>query len=58
MACPYIDYASVSRNEESCWTEQIHQMENVDGLVQDCSNSSALTMQLLQSGTKPSIYIV
>ena len=26
-----------------------------DGLVQDCSNSSALTMELLQSCTKPSI---
>ena len=28
-----------------------------DGLVQDCSNSSALTMGLLQSCTKPSICI-
>ena len=28
----------------------------VDGLVQDCSNSSALAMELLQSCTKPSIY--
>ena len=27
-----------------------------DGLVQDCSNSSALAMELLQSCTKPSIY--
>ena len=27
----------------------------VDGLVQDCSNSSALAMELLQSYTKPSI---
>ena len=27
-----------------------------DGLVQDCSNSSALAMQLLQSCTKPSIW--
>ena len=26
----------------------------VDGLVQDCSNSSALAMELLQSCTKPS----
>ena len=25
----------------------------VDGLVQDCSNSSALAMELLQSCTKP-----
>ena len=28
-----------------------------DGLVQDCSNSSALAMELLQSCTKPSIYL-
>ena len=27
-----------------------------DGLVQDCSNSSALAMELLQSCTKPSTY--
>ena len=26
----------------------------IDGLVQDCSNSSALAMELLQSYTKPS----
>ena len=28
----------------------------IDSLVQDCSNSSALAMELLQSCTKPSIY--
>ena len=28
---------------------------SIDGLVQDCSNSSALGMELLQSCTKPSI---
>ena len=32
------------------------QGHNIDGLVQDCSSSSALTMELLQSCTKPSIY--
>ena len=26
---------------------------NIDGLVQDCSNSSALALELLQSGPKP-----
>ena len=31
---------------------------NIDGLVQDCSNSSALAMKLLQSCTKPSIFSV
>ena len=29
---------------------------HIDGLVQDCSNSSALATELLQSCTKPSIY--
>ena len=29
--------------------------KHIDGLVQDCSNSSALAMELLQSCTKPSI---
>ena len=29
---------------------------HIDGLVQDCSNSSALAIELLQSCTKPSIY--
>ena len=28
----------------------------MDGLVPDCSNSSALAMEVLQSCTKPSIY--
>ena len=31
---------------------------NIDGLVQDCSNSSALAIELLQSCTKPLIYSV
>ena len=30
---------------------------HIDGLVQDCSNSNALAMELLQSCTKPSIYV-
>ena len=29
-----------------------------DGLVQDCSNSSVLAMELLQSCTKPLIYLI
>ena len=31
-------------------------MDYIDGLVQDCSNSSELAMELLQSCTKPSIW--
>ena len=34
----------------------IHNIDhNIDGLVQDCSNSSATALELLQSYTKPSI---
>ena len=33
-------------------------MVNINGLVQDCSNSSALAMELLQFCTKPSIYFL
>ena len=36
---------------------QHHQaLDHLDGLVQDCSNSSALAMELLQSCTKPLIW--
>ena len=31
------------------------QKDHADGLMQDCSNSSVLAMELLQSGTEPSI---
>ena len=34
----------------------LHFHEHVDGLVQDCGNSSALAMELLQSCTKQSMY--
>ena len=30
--------------------------DHTDGLVQDCSNSGALAMELLQSCSKPSIW--
>ena len=33
----------------------VHSSELFDGLVQDCSNSSALALDLLQFSTKPSI---
>ena len=32
------------------------QMQYIDGLVQDCSNSIANALELLQSWTKPGIY--
>ena len=31
--------------------------DNIDGLVQDCSNSIANALELLQSCTKPSIWL-
>ena len=31
----------------------VKMLDKIDGLVQDCSNSSALAMELLQSCTKP-----
>ena len=34
------------------WGIYSHSEEQIDGLVQDCSNSSALAMELLQSCTK------
>ena len=40
-------------NEEQCLVQL--QMAYIDGLVQDCSNSSALAMELLQSCTEVSI---
>ena len=38
-----------------CVDIQLNFITNIDGLVQDCNNSSALVMELLQSCTKPSI---
>ena len=43
-----------SRNVNKIYRKQ---SEYIDGLVQDCGNSSALALELLQSCTKPSIYI-
>ena len=34
------------------WTD-IFEVTNIDGLVQDCSNSIANALELLQSCTKP-----
>ena len=39
-----------------CWRYMIFFYIHITGLVQDCSNSSALAMELLQSCTKPSIW--
>ena len=34
---------------------ETYELDNVDGLVQDCSNSIANALELLQSCTKPSV---
>ena len=41
------------------WSNHLWKLQHdIDGLVQDCSISSALAMEILQSCTKPSICIV
>ena len=39
---------------ENCGISDIH----VDGLAQDCSNSSALALELPQSWAKPSVFCI
>ena len=49
----------VDRDKDGTWkiSETAHMtVLDIDGLVQDCSISSALAMEMLQSCTKPSIY--
>ena len=36
------------------WSDENYYIDEVDGLVQDCSNSIANALELLQSCTKPS----
>ena len=42
-------------NLESSLNMLLFKMDDIDGLVQDCSNSTASALELLQSLTKPSI---
>ena len=37
------------------WSKRNYSMHDIDGLVQDCSNSIADALELLQSCTKPSL---
>ena len=41
---------------DSCDLTPRSRVTHIDGLVQDCSNSSALAMELLHSYAEPSIY--
>ena len=47
---------SISHNPTSIFFAQSLLHHNTNAFVQDCSNSSVLAMELLQSCTKPSIY--
>ena len=40
----------------TCDVWPVNKTIHIDGLVQDCSIASALTMEIMQSCTKPSIY--
>ena len=42
--------------DSALFCNSLHFHEHVDGLVQDCGNSSALAMKLLRYGTKQSMY--
>ena len=50
----FVQFICVWRHLATHWHKLISK-HHVDGLVQDCSNSSALAMELLQSCTKPSM---
>ena len=41
-----------------CISFALSHQYDIDGLVQDCSNSIANALELLQSCTKPSIYCI
>ena len=39
-------------------TKALQQLKYIDGLVEDCSNSIANALELLQSSTKPSVCLL
>ena len=54
----YFQVSLITFNENGQFTIIVMlEKSYIDGLVQDCSNSSALAMEFLQSSTKPLIYI-
>ena len=48
--------SSISLFNEDDMSCHITVVDDIDGLVQDCSNSTANALELMQSCTKPSIY--
>ena len=53
MRSPYMERESLYWNRALASKIELN---HIDGLVQDCSNSIANALELLQSCTKPSIY--
>ena len=51
-----INFHNETKNIET--TNQINIEEHFEGLVQDCSISSALALEILQSCTEPSDFVV
>ena len=49
-----IGFAYVPEGELTGDWVELGRVDNIDGLVQDCGNSSAFAMELLQSCTEPS----
>ena len=46
---------NMTAKQHVIWMRTLQHKVHIDGLEQDCSNSSALPTELLQSCTKPSI---
>ena len=55
--CHYVT-SLLCQEQPQSWQHKSKHQWHLNGLVQDCSNSSALAMELLQSCTKPSIYLL
>ena len=61
---PYTNGVSYAKEEPLCVMlnktigedQGVFQYKDINGYVQDCRTPSALAMELLQSGTKPSIW--
>ena len=51
-----IIFSIIQSYYDKIWMSSIDFHCNIDGLVQDCSNSIANALELLQSCTKPSIW--
>ena len=48
----------LGKQKKDCTQLSLRVVIHINGLVQDCSNSIANELELLQSCTKPSIYVL